>query len=364
MRARDTVRDARTTHGTAVPAAAVSNRDGTGIAGRLWDYTGLVRLECLPLLSAPFLLGFAVLPTGSPATAYAWFAAGLALHGLSCASNDTADRELDALDPRRADRPLTSGRVPVRHAVVLSLLLGALFTLAVLTLPSEHPSLLWASLALTVWGNTRQKRSRVPTPVSDLLWGVSVAAPLLAFTPAPTVGHLAAAAALALVVTAFDVAGGDVKDLETDLSAGLRTTAIVLGLRPGPHGVGTSTAFRLTMTVGYAVTGALCLTALLTASARLPLLLISLIALLAGTAPLARHTAGRRVSAGGRSVLFLAGPFVAVLGATAALAPRPAQVALSMSAVTGATLAAALGRRLLAHIARRLPPAHKELSKA
>ncbi|MFC5805799.1 UbiA prenyltransferase family protein [Streptomyces formicae] len=358
------MRDARTARGTGVPAAADSGRDGTGIAGRLWDYTGLVRLECLPLLSAPFLLGSAVSPTGSPAMAYAWFAAGLALHGLSCASNDIADRELDALDPRRANRPLTSGRVPVRHAVVLSLLLGALFTLAVLTLPSEHPSLLWVSLALTVWGNTRQKRSRVPTPVSDLLWGVSVAAPLLAFTPAPTVGHLAAAAALALVVTAFDVAGGDVKDLETDLSAGLRTTAIVLGLRPGPHGVGTSTAFRLTMTAGYAVTGALCLTALLTASARLPLLLTSLTALLAGTAPLARHTAGRRVSAGGRSVLFLAGPFVAVLGATAALAPRPAQVALSMGAVTGATLAAALGRRLLARTARRLPSAYKELPEA
>lgn len=225
------------------------------------------------------------------------------------------------------------------------MLLGALFALAVLTLPSEHPSLLWISLGLTVRGNTRQKRSRVPTPVSDLLWGVSVAAPLLTFTPDPSVGQVAATAALALVVTAFDVAGGDIKDLDTDRHAGLRTTAIVLGLRPGPHGIDTSTAFRLTTTTGYAVTGALCLTALISASARLPLLLVALTALLAGSVPLARHTAGRVVSAGGRSVVFLAGPFVAVLCATAAMAPHPCQVALATGAVTGATLAAGLGRR-------------------
>jgi 4-hydroxybenzoate polyprenyltransferase len=342
------VTDTGRPHGSTVPVRDVSGAARTGVAQRLWDYTGLVRLECLPLLSAPFLLGCAVSPAGSSTTAYAWFGAGLALHGLSCASNDIADRELDAHDPRRANRPLTSGRVPVRHAVVLSVLLGALFALAVLILPSEHPSLLWISLGLTVWGNTRQKRSRVPTPVSDLLWGVSVAAPLLAFTPEPGIGHVAATAALALVVTAFDVAGGDIKDLDTDRRAGLRTTAIVLGLRPGPHGIDTSTAFRLATTTGYAMTGALCLTSLIIASARLPLLLAALTALLAGTVPLARHTAGRVVSAGGRSVVFLAGPFVAVLCATAAMAPHPAQVALVTGAVTGATLAAGLGRRLLA----------------
>ncbi|MFG2236586.1 UbiA prenyltransferase family protein [Streptomyces sp. NPDC048723] len=332
----------------AVAATAASGRGRLRIAGWLWDYTGLVRLECLPLLSAPFLLGAAVSPTGSSVTAYAWFGAGLALHGLSCVSNDVADRKLDARDPRRANRPLTSGRVPVRHAVALSLLLGVVFALAVLALPSEHPALLWGSLALTIWGNIRQKRSSVPTPVSDLLWGMSVAAPLLAFTPSPTVAHVATTAALALVVTAFDVAGGDVKDLDTDLRGGLRTSGIVLGLRPTPHGITTSAAFRLTMTAGYAAVGTLCMTALIAASAGFPLLLAALAALLAGTLPLARHTVARVLAPGGRSVLFLLGPFAALLCATAALAPHATQVTEATGVVVGVTAAAALGRRAVA----------------
>ncbi|NUK22516.1 UbiA family prenyltransferase [Streptomyces lunaelactis] len=306
-------------------------------------------------MSAPFLLGAAVSPTGASMTAFVWFGAGLALHGLSCASNDIADREFDARDPRRANRPLTSGRVPVRHAVALSVLLGALFALAVLTLPSEHPSLLWASLALTVWGNVRQKRSSVPTPVSDLLWGVSVVAPLLAFTPVPTIGHVATAAALALVVTAFDVSGGDVKDLAADLRNGLRTSGIVLGLRPTPQGISTSPAFRLTMTVGYAMMGALCMMTLITHSAGSPPLLAAAAALLVGVVPLVRYTLARVLLPGGRSVLFLLGPFVAVLCTTAALAPHAVQVSRAMAVVAGVTVAAILGRLFLAQVARRGP---------
>ncbi|MFF7712432.1 UbiA family prenyltransferase [Streptomyces sp. NPDC007988] len=323
------------------------------MAGRLWDYTGLVRLECLPLMSAPFPLGVALSPGASPTTAYAWFGAGLALHGLSCASNDIADRELDARDPRRANRPLTSGRVPTRHAVVLSVLLGALFTLALLALPSAHPGLLWGALALTVWGNLRQKRSSVPTPVSDLLWGASVAAPLLAFTPAPTAGQVATAAALALVVTAFDVAGGDVKDLVADLACGLRTSGIVLGLRPAPGGVATSPAFRWAMSVGYALAATLCVSALIAASARPPLLLAALGALLAGTVPLVRHTAVRVLAPGGSSVLFLLGPFLAVLCATAAWAQHPVRIVAAVGVVTGTTAVAAVGRLVLGRSAGR-----------
>ncbi|MFF4248738.1 UbiA family prenyltransferase [Streptomyces sp. NPDC001822] len=325
-------------------------RSGSRVALRLSDYAGLVRLECLPMLSAPFLLGAAVSPDGLSASALLWFGAGAALHGLSCASNDIADREFDARDPKRAGRPLTSGRLPLPHAVTLSVALGLVFALAVLTVSSARPWLLWCVLLVTVWGNIRQKRSSLPSPVFDLLWGASVAAPLVAFTPQPSAGLLSTAAALALVVSAFDVAGGDVKDLAVDLRAGLRTSGIALGLRDSPAGVTTSAAFGAAMAGGYAVVAALVVTALLTGSGNLPLLSCASAALLAGAVPLVRWTIGPVLAPGGRSVLFLAGPFVALLCATASWSPRPVQVVEAMGAVFGATAVAVLGRLVLRRV--------------
>ncbi|MDX3854753.1 UbiA family prenyltransferase [Streptomyces sp. AK02-01A] len=311
-------------------------------AQRLLDYSALIRLEYLPLMSTPFLLGPVIAAQRVSGTALAWFGVGCALHALSCSSNDIADRHLDAQDPRRANRPLTSGRLPVRHAVALTVLLGALFVVGSVFLPSEHPGYLYVSLAITLWGNVRQKRSRVPAPVSDLLWGLSVSMPLLAFIAVPGIAEVTAVMAFALLLATFDASGADLKDLETDLRLGIRTTGVLLGLTAAENGAATTRRFRLAVLISHALMSALCVLALVTAGTGTALRSAGAAALVLSVWPLLRHTMADTVRRGGRSVLFLGGPFVAYLCTAAALATRPARVAAAMGVVVGATAGAVL----------------------
>jgi 4-hydroxybenzoate polyprenyltransferase len=77
------------------------------------------------LLFAGILFGRRLLDPAAVAAAIAAFAVFCALSGVVYLLNDVADREADRLHPLKQSRPVASGALPVRGAVMAAVVLGA-----------------------------------------------------------------------------------------------------------------------------------------------------------------------------------------------------------------------------------------------
>ncbi len=161
------------------------------------------------------------------------------MRSAGCCINDVADREFDKHVKRTANRPVTSGRVAPREA----LLVGAVLALAAfaLVLTTNLVTVVWSFAALAVTVAYPYAKRYVSMPQAVLGVAFSFGIPL-AFTavqggsawslsaPWPTVPGVAWLLMLGNLawVLAYDTEYAMV-DRDDDLRIGIRTSAITLG---------------------------------------------------------------------------------------------------------------------------------------
>ena len=161
------------------------------------------------------------------------------MRSAGCCINDVADREFDKHVKRTAQRPVTSGAIPVKSALVFGAVLALLAFVLVLT--TNAPTILLSFVALVVTIAYPYAKRVVSMPQAVLGVAFSFGIPM-AFAAAQG-GHEwtlaaipAAVPALAwwlLVGNLFWVLAYDTEfamvDRDDDLKIGIRTSAITLG---------------------------------------------------------------------------------------------------------------------------------------
>ena len=163
----------------------------------------------------------------------------LCIHIYTYVLNDVIDLPIDRTQSARRDDPLVRGDITRRSALLIALI-QPLLTIP-LTWFLGGSSAAYGTLAAAfvtmgaynLWG----KRCRFP-PITDAIQGISLgclpiyAAQALGMTPTALTWMVAAYAA---VYTVFiNGIHGSFRDLDNDFARGVRTTAIILGARPGP----------------------------------------------------------------------------------------------------------------------------------
>ncbi|MFC8393085.1 UbiA prenyltransferase family protein [Streptomyces sp. NPDC057238] len=168
----------------------------------------------------------------------------LPFHVVLSVVNDLADIEVDRGDPRKAGRPLVSGRISPRTAlgvVVSAVVLGFLADPVLLGLDAYRFLALFISFAATAAYNVAGKRTVVP-PFMDFLQGVGAAG--FAYYGALVAGDPTSRSALLAIsvvvfITFINGVHAGLRDLSSDYSYGARTTPILFGARPtgadAPH---------------------------------------------------------------------------------------------------------------------------------
>jgi len=178
-----------------------------------------------------------------PTLSALWFAAGgwpgwhllavfvlgtILMRSAGCCINDVADRDFDRHVKRTAARPVTSGEVSVREA----LLLGAALALVAfgLVLTTNLATILWsfAALAVTLAYPFAKRFVSVPQAVLGVAFSFGIP---MAFAAAT--GQVPAFAWLLLAGNLFWVLAYDTEyamvDRDDDLRIGMKTSAITFG---------------------------------------------------------------------------------------------------------------------------------------
>ncbi|MGB6534870.1 MAG: 4-hydroxybenzoate octaprenyltransferase [Xanthobacteraceae bacterium] len=171
--------------------------------------------------------------TPSIADLLLFFVGAFAMRGAGCTWNDIVDRDLDAAVERTRSRPIPSGQVSLRQAVLFLVLL-ALIGLAVLLAFNEFTVVLGiASLAIVAIYPFMKRITYWPQIVLGLAfsWGA-----LMGW--AATFGSLAAAPLLLYAGSICWVIGYDTiyahQDREDDALIGIRSTALLFRERTKP----------------------------------------------------------------------------------------------------------------------------------
>jgi len=161
------------------------------------------------------------------------------MRSAGCCVNDVADRDFDRHVARTAQRPVTTGVIPVREALALGGLLAFLAFLLVLT---TNPPTIWLSLpalAIAIAYPFAKRVLAMPQAVLGLAFSFGIPMAFSAVLGAndwrlqavPDAVPLAAWGLLlgnALWVLAYDTEYAMV-DREDDLKIGIQTSAITLG---------------------------------------------------------------------------------------------------------------------------------------
>ena len=150
------------------------------------------------------------------------------MRSAGCCVNDVADRDFDRHVKRTAARPVTSGEVSVREA----LLLGAVLALVAfgLVLTTNLPTVLWsfAALAVTLFYPFAKRFFAIPQAVLGIAFSFGIP---MAF--AAVQGSVPGFAWLLLVGNLFWVLAYDTEyamvDRDDDLKIGMKTSAITFG---------------------------------------------------------------------------------------------------------------------------------------
>ncbi|MFT3954276.1 MAG: 4-hydroxybenzoate octaprenyltransferase [Piscinibacter sp.] len=190
-----------------------------------WDRPAGSYLLLWPTLSALWLAA-----QGFPGwhLLFVFVAGTFLMRSAGCAVNDVADREFDRHVKRTAQRPVTSGAISVREA----LLFGAALALVAfaLVLTTNLATILWsfAALAVTIFYPFTKRFFSMPQAVLGVAFSFGIPMAFAAVT-----GSVPALAWWLLAGNLFWVLAYDTEyamvDRDDDLKIGIRTSAITLG---------------------------------------------------------------------------------------------------------------------------------------
>lgn len=158
------------------------------------------------------------------------FSAGVLLtRSAGCAINDYADRDFDGLVERTSQRPLATGAIKPRMALIVTVVLSlAAFLIAWCFLTLQ--TLLWSIPALLIFVSYPFFKRFFPIPQLYLGVAFSFGIPM-AFIQAS--GHLSLVTFLLFIANLFWVLAYDtiyaLVDLPDDLKIGIKTSAITFG---------------------------------------------------------------------------------------------------------------------------------------
>jgi 4-hydroxybenzoate polyprenyltransferase len=150
------------------------------------------------------------------------------MRSAGCCVNDVADREFDRHVRRTAQRPVTSGRLPVREALTVGAVLALMAFGLVLTTNTATIYLSFAALAVAVAYPYAKRIVSMPQAVLGVAFSFGIP---MAYSAVQ--GAVPWTAALLLVGNLFWVLAYDTEyamvDRDDDLHIGIRTSAITLG---------------------------------------------------------------------------------------------------------------------------------------
>ena len=150
------------------------------------------------------------------------------MRSAGCCINDVADREFDRHVQRTAERPVTSGRVSVREALLVGAVLALLAFGLVLTTNAATIAWSFAALAVAVAYPYAKRVVAMPQAVLGVAFSFGIPMAFAAVTGAvPPVAWLLLLGNLFWVL-AYDTEYAMV-DREDDLRIGIKTSAITLG---------------------------------------------------------------------------------------------------------------------------------------
>jgi 4-hydroxybenzoate polyprenyltransferase len=205
----------------------------SSITTRLGDYARLMRLDKpigIFLLLWPTLWALLIASEGHPdQKILIIFVLGVILmRSAGCVINDYADRDFDRHVSRTRNRPLTSGRVTIREAKILLLLLFLAAFVLVLQLNLLTILLSLIAVLLAAIYPFMKRVTHLPQVFLGAAFGWSVPMAFAAQTGAvPQIAWLMFLATL-LWATAYDSLYAMV-DREDDIALGIKSTAILFG---------------------------------------------------------------------------------------------------------------------------------------
>jgi len=200
---------------------------------RLRDYALLLRLHRpigIFLLLWPTLWALWIAGHGQPSWhVLAVFVAGTVLmRSAGCAINDYADRDFDPHVARTRERPLATGRVSPREAVVLFVVLSLLAFGLVLTLNALTIALSFVGAALAASYPFMKRFTQLPQFHLGAAFGWGVPMAFAAQTGTVPFDAWILFAATLFWAVAYDTAYAMV-DRDDDLRIGVKSTAILFG---------------------------------------------------------------------------------------------------------------------------------------
>jgi 4-hydroxybenzoate polyprenyltransferase len=203
------------------------------IGTRLRLYAQLIRFD-RPigsyLLLWPTLWALAIAGEGSPDgwVLFVFVCGVFLMRSAGCAINDYADREIDMHVARTKERPLTSGKISAREALIVFAVLGLLAFLLVLSLNQLTIMLSVVGILLAASYPFMKRFHYLPQVHMGAAFGWSVPMAWAAQTGSlPKLAWLLYVAALVLAV-AYDTIYSMV-DRDDDLRIGVKSTAILFG---------------------------------------------------------------------------------------------------------------------------------------
>ena len=205
----------------------------SSITTRLGDYARLMRLDKpigIFLLLWPTLWALLIASEGHPdQKILIIFVLGVILmRSAGCVINDYADRDFDRHVSRTRNRPLTSGRVTIREAKILLLLLCLAAFVLVLQLNLLTILLSLIAVLLAAIYPFMKRVTHLPQVFLGAAFGWSVPMAFAAQTgTVPQIAWLMFLATL-LWATAYDSLYAMV-DREDDIALGIKSTAILFG---------------------------------------------------------------------------------------------------------------------------------------
>ncbi len=200
---------------------------------RAWDFIQLTRMDKpigIYLLLWPTLWALWVAAKGVPSlSSLLIFVFGVILtRAGGCVINDFADRKVDGHVKRTEQRPMASGKISSKEALVFFALLMGLSFLLVLCTNAPTIWLSFGALALAATYPFMKRYTYYPQVVlgAAFSWGIP-----MAFTA--ETGSLSAAAWLLYIANLLWTVGYDtyyaMTDREDDLKIGVKSTAILFG---------------------------------------------------------------------------------------------------------------------------------------
>lgn len=150
------------------------------------------------------------------------------MRSAGCCLNDVADRDFDKHVKRTAERPITSGRMGVKEALLLGAVLAVLAFALVLTLRTETIAWSFAAMAVAMAYPFAKRYVAMPQAVLGVAFSFGIPMAFAAVT-----GEVPWQAWALLFGNLFWVLAYDTEyamvDRDDDLKIGMKTSAITLG---------------------------------------------------------------------------------------------------------------------------------------